>query len=142
MSEPHYSIAELARLGGVSRRTVRYYIQRELLPAPLGLGRGKHYTQAHLDALIQIRQWQEQGDSLATIARRLTHATTAESPGTSAAPASAPVEVFQAWLRLPLDEGVELHIRTPDVEVRDVAALKQHMAQSLRAYLKAQDDAP
>ena len=37
-----YNIDELADLGGVSRRTVRYYVQEGLLPAPLGVGRGRH----------------------------------------------------------------------------------------------------
>ena len=54
-----YSIGELAALGGVSRRTVRYYVQRGLLQAPTGLGRGRHYTQRHLDTLIRIRKLQE-----------------------------------------------------------------------------------
>ena len=33
--EGRYDIDELADLGGVSRRTVRYYVQEGLLPAPL-----------------------------------------------------------------------------------------------------------
>lgn len=33
----------MAELGGVSRRTVRYYVQEGLLSAPLGVGRGRHY---------------------------------------------------------------------------------------------------
>ena len=38
-SEPRYGIAELAEAGGVTRRTVRYYVREELLPAPLGVGK-------------------------------------------------------------------------------------------------------
>ena len=37
MTAPNYSIVELAELGGVSRRTVRYYVQESLLPS-LGVG--------------------------------------------------------------------------------------------------------
>src|SRR5215470_17384123 len=66
-----YGIAELAQLGGVTRRTVRYYVQRGLLPTPLGTGRGPHYTLAHLERLIHIRQMQETGVPLAEIAARL-----------------------------------------------------------------------
>jgi DNA-binding transcriptional MerR regulator len=36
-----YGIDELAELGGVSRRTVRYYVQEQLLPPPLGVGAGR-----------------------------------------------------------------------------------------------------
>src|SRR5215471_3457223 len=62
--EARYGIAELAELGGVTRRTVRYYSQENLLPAPLGVGRGKHYGREHLDRLLQVKALQERGQSL------------------------------------------------------------------------------
>src|SRR5438552_17195221 len=77
-----YGIKELAELGGVTRRTVRYYVQRGLLPTPLGTGRGPHYTPAHLERLIHIRQLQESGVPLGELAARLN--------GTLQHPASAP----------------------------------------------------
>jgi DNA-binding transcriptional MerR regulator len=51
-----YGIKELAEVGG-TRRTARYYVQRGLLPTPLGTGGGHHYTLAHLERLIHIRKW-------------------------------------------------------------------------------------
>ena len=48
---PKYSLDELAALGGISPRTVRYYISEKLLPPPLGRGPGKHYDDAHLTRL-------------------------------------------------------------------------------------------
>ena len=70
MSEgPRYAIGDLAELGGVSRRTVRYYVQENLLPAPLGVGRGNHYGPAHLDRLLQVKALQEAGRSLEEIRR-------------------------------------------------------------------------
>ena len=80
-----YGIAELAERAGVTRRTVRYYVQRGLLPTPLGTGRGPHYTPAHLQRLIHIRKLQENGVPLAEIATRLdavpqTPASTPEAP--------------------------------------------------------------
>ena len=77
-----YGIKELAELGGVTRRTVRYYVQRGLLPTPLGTGRGPHYTLAHLERLIHIRQMQETGVPLAEIAVRF--------DGVAQMPVSAP----------------------------------------------------
>src|SRR5262244_4041996 len=71
LDERRYGIEELAELGGVTRRTVRYYVQRGLLPTPLGTGRGPHYTPAHLERLIQIRKLQETGVPLAEITARL-----------------------------------------------------------------------
>src|SRR6478609_8886644 len=61
---PRYAIGDLADLGGVSRRTVRYYVQEGLLPAPLGLGRGNHYTREHLDQLLRVKAMQEAGHTL------------------------------------------------------------------------------
>lgn len=97
------SIAELAERGGVTRRTVRYYVQRGLLPAPAGRGRGGHYGPEHLDRLLQVRGWQEQGVSLDDIAQLLA---TGER---TAVPRSAPVPL-QVWSRLAVAPGVELSV--------------------------------
>ena len=56
---------------GVSRRTVRYYVQQSLLAAPRGLARGKHYTPAHLATLVRNLTMQEGGTPLAMIAAAL-----------------------------------------------------------------------
>lgn len=123
-----YSIGDLAGAAGVSRRTVRFYVQRELLPAPAGLGRGARYTDAHLARLLQIKGWQEQGVPLEEIRTRLSGATRqAERRG--ARPVSlerrADGEAGQgqafrvaalsqlpgsAWFRQPLVAGFELHV--------------------------------
>ena len=50
-----YSIGELAGLAGVSRRTVRFYVQTRLIPPPCGAGRGSYYTRAHLEAILRER---------------------------------------------------------------------------------------
>src|SRR5512137_1948428 len=63
-NDRRFGIDELADLGGVSRRTVRFYIQEGLLPAPLGVGRGSHYDRTHLDRLLAIKAEQEAGRSL------------------------------------------------------------------------------
>src|SRR5215510_9525304 len=83
LDERRYGIEELAELGGVTRRTVRYYVQRGLLPMPLGTGRGPHYTPAHLQRLIHIRKLQEAGVPLVEIAARLngTLPTLVSAPG-------------------------------------------------------------
>ena len=66
-----YAIEELATLGGVSRRTVRYYVQEGLIPPPLGLGRGNHYTPEHLEQLLRVKALQENGRTLVEIRRVL-----------------------------------------------------------------------
>ena len=103
--ERYYGIKELAELGGVTRRTVRYYVQRGLMPTPLGTGRGPHYTPAHLERLIQIRELQETGVPLAEITARLDGV-----PQTPVSTPEIPPE-RSTWIRFVLAEGVELHMR-------------------------------
>jgi len=57
MSKPplQLSIGELSDATGVTRRTIRFYVQRGLLPPPLGGGRGSYYTEAHLLRLLAVK---------------------------------------------------------------------------------------
>ncbi len=97
-----WGIAELAELGGVSRRTVRYYVQEGLLPAPHGVGRGNHYGREHLDRLLAVKAMQEKGWSLERIR------------GESVPPAEGNVTVTlvprEAWVRLTVAPGIEIHL--------------------------------
>ena len=134
-----YSIGSLAAAAGVSRRTVRFYVQRGLLPPPEGLGRGAHYTGDHLACLLQIKGWQEQGVPLDEIRARLRGDSTppgdrrfAPPPGRT--PGAEPNRAARAaqgrqrgslgvgpddlvseapgtsWFRQPLVFGFELHV--------------------------------
>ncbi|MGO3869720.1 MAG: MerR family transcriptional regulator [Alcaligenes sp.] len=62
------SLEQLVDQTGISGRTIRYYIQKGLIPKPFGEKRGAWYTQVHLADLLRIRQWQEAGLSLDAIA--------------------------------------------------------------------------
>lgn len=62
------SLQQLSERADVPGRTVRFYIQKGLLPGPEGEKRGAYYTEAHLAELLRIRQWQEAGLSLDAIA--------------------------------------------------------------------------
>ena len=66
-----YSIAEISEKTGLSRRTIRYYLQRGLVPSPLGAGRGRFYTEDHLDQIRKIIELQSKGMFLDEIARHL-----------------------------------------------------------------------
>ena len=72
MNEHTFTLKELAAMVDMPRRTVRYYIQIELIDRPNGLGRGAHYTTHHLEQLIEIRKWQRAGLSLDRIRELLT----------------------------------------------------------------------
>lgn len=62
------SLQQLGERADVPGRTVRFYIQKGLLPGPEGEKRGAYYTESHLAELLRIRQWQEAGLSLDAIA--------------------------------------------------------------------------
>jgi DNA-binding transcriptional MerR regulator len=120
--EARYGVEELAGLAGVSRRTVRYYVQEGLLPPPFGLGRGRHYGPPHLETLVRLKTLQEQGLTLAAIRERLarTDARVADSRPAAAPPRSA-------WTRLEVLPGIELNVSSawrlpPPGRLRELAA--------------------
>ena len=110
--DERYAIGHLASLGGVSRRTVRYYVQEDLLPPPLGVGRGNHYGQEHLDQLHRVKALQEAGHTLDEIRRALVEGAPTAAP--SRAPkltrSASPDLARSLWRRLSLAPGVELHV--------------------------------
>lgn len=62
-----FSLEELSRLTGVSRRTIRYYIQRGLVTPPEGEKRGSFYTTNHLEQLLRVKRLTEKHIPLAEI---------------------------------------------------------------------------
>jgi DNA-binding transcriptional MerR regulator len=54
-----YKLDELARAAGTSARTVRYYVQRGLLPGPTFRGKDSAYGREHLVRLRAIRRLQD-----------------------------------------------------------------------------------
>src|SRR5687768_12267313 len=68
---PTYDLNELAERAGVTSRTIRYYIQQGLLPAPEAQGPSTRYGQGHLDRLLLIRQLQREHQPLAEIRAHL-----------------------------------------------------------------------
>ena len=99
-----YSLDELAAAAGLTRRTVRYYIQIGLLDRAEGETRAARYTARHLESLAAIRRWTEQGLSLERIRALLSRAD------------DAPVEIartpgtVEVWSRIHLAEGLEIQL--------------------------------
>ena len=104
----NFTLDELADLVDLPRRTVRYYIQIELIDKPEGRGRGAHYSQQHLEQLLEIRKWQKAGLSLERI-RELLQAPE-ESKGQLPLPLLRRRGSLEIWSHLVVDEGVELVI--------------------------------
>jgi DNA-binding transcriptional MerR regulator len=137
-----YKLDELAAATGVSARTIRYYVQRGLLPAPDFRGKDTAYGREHLARLEAIRALQAAHLSLEEIQARLTGRSLAEigrvaahpasaAPGGSApaAPASLPSPARERWERIVLAEGVELHVRS------DAPEASRELARAALAHL-------
>lgn len=59
MAQRTYKVDELARAAGTSVRTIRYYVQRGLLPPPEFRGKDTAYGHEHLVRLRAIRRLQQ-----------------------------------------------------------------------------------
>ena len=68
---PTYTLIDLARLAGVTPRTVRFYVQQGLLPSPGQQGPATRYTDHHLERLRLIRKLQAAHLPLAEIRAQL-----------------------------------------------------------------------
>lgn len=122
MTEPSYKLDELARAAGTSPRTVRYYVQRGLLPPPAFRGKDSAYGRAHLVRLRAIRKLQAahlpldeiaatlEGKSMEAL-ERLADAAVAEEPPAVERPRSVPEAVaVRRFRRVTVADGLELHV--------------------------------
>jgi len=116
-----FSIEELAELSGSNRRTIRFYIQSEVLDRPEGTGRGAYYTRRHLQRVLDIQAWQADGITLEGILRRL------RAPAKSEVP--RPRSAVEVWTRVTVADGLEVHVNpeaagfTPEENRRFIAAV-------------------
>ncbi len=129
MDDTQYTLFELEATTGVPARTIRYYIQRELLDRPEGEKRGAFYTPAHVEQLLRIRRWSEDGLSLERIARLLS--SDSVPPKLAAEPGTIAVRTH-----VHLRPGIELVISPDEIEL-DQAELRQ----LIRSILNATDQA-
>ncbi|WP_374434535.1 MerR family transcriptional regulator [Inhella sp.] len=102
-TQQRFSLDQLAQLSGYSGRTIRYFIAEGLVDRPEGEKRGAHYQARHLEQLQQLRAWAAAGHSH--------EAMRALRQGLPAAAVQAPAPAQEAWTRLSLAPGVELHLQ-------------------------------
>ncbi len=142
--ERRYRIGELAELTGVSRRTVRYYVQRGLIDPPLGRGRGAHYSERHRGQIQAVRAAQRAGaglDEIATGGGPAAQPQGQVQPDSDAAPRPAETDAERGWVgrwvvSLELRPGVRLEVDAAGLAL-DAAALETLRAGCLRALADA-----
>jgi DNA-binding transcriptional MerR regulator len=144
MNTGSMTIGQIADAAGLPRRTVRFYIQRGLLPAPTGRGRGSEYTGEHLTTLRRIQDLQAAGHSLDAVRKILAGESTPQCPvppqpraGRVRPPLSAGL-----WTRLQIAEGIEVHLDAGryNPQVTELLAIRQCVRQILGLEPMADDD--
>ncbi|HYO72638.1 MAG TPA: helix-turn-helix domain-containing protein [Archangium sp.] len=139
-----WKLTELAEAAGVSPRTVRYYVQRGLLPAPPFKGPDTVYGEDHLVRLKAIRVLQARflpldaiqvelarlgPDELKALAGSEPTAVTSSAPAAPVHPEPvkaeappSPSSTVTSWRRWELAPGLELHLAdTADAKTRALA---------------------
>jgi len=127
-----------------SARSIRFYVANGLLDRPEGTGTAATYNYRHFLQLLGIKIRQREGATLEAIKselRELTGDSLERRVATSLAPALGlrADAVVQAdvqpltWRRVPVAEGIELHVRDDSPAARDEAVVA--MREAVRAAL-------
>jgi DNA-binding transcriptional MerR regulator len=124
-TDASYTIAEVAAAAGVAPRTIRHWVRERLLPAPPFRGAATTYDRERFVRARAIARWRAQGLRLRAIRQRLAATPLAElerlvaptpSPDAPRVPPPPPTYPAEAWERVVLLPGLELHVR-PDASL-------------------------
>jgi DNA-binding transcriptional MerR regulator len=107
--EKTYSLDELSAVTGITKRNVRYYMQKGLVDRPGGTGKGSFYTQTHLEQLQETRKWKQAGLSLNRI-HDIVRGVVKSSQKPLPPVRRGQNGTFEVWNRSTIADGVELHI--------------------------------
>src|SRR4051794_164392 len=129
-----------------SARSIRFYVSNGLLDRPEGTGTAATYNYRHFLQLLAIKIRQREGVTLDTIKKEMRELTgdslerrvaTSLANTMGATPIDPRVkaedEQLLSWRRVPVAEGVELHVRDDSPAARDEALIA--MREAVRAAL-------
>ena len=133
-----------------SARSIRFYVANGLLERPEGAGTAATYNYRHFLQLLAIKIRQREGVTLDVIKREMKEVTgdalERRVASSLAAALGATVEtrrqavdedVTASWRRVPVADGVELHVRDDSPASRDEALVA--MREAVRAALGRED---
>ena len=130
-----------------SARSVRFYVANGLLDRPEGTGTSATYNYRHFLQLLAIKVRQREGQTLEVIKQEMKHVT-GDALERRLAQSLAPALVVGAdttherdddrqrpfaWRRLPVADGIELHVRDDSPAAREEALVA--MREAVRAAL-------
>lgn len=128
-----------------SARAVRFYVANRLMDRPEGLGTSATYNYRHFLQLLAIKMRQREGMSLETIRKDLREVTgdalerrVAQSLATVlmvGVPQAARMDAERivSWRRVPVADGIELHLRDDSAVTHEeaVTALREALRTAL-----------
>ena len=123
-----FNLDELCKLTSTSKRTVRFYIQQQLVDRPIGEKRAAHYTATHLEQLLTIRKWQEAGLSLERISEILKTPDAGDLP-----PPRREAGVPEVWSHMVISDGLELHVNASQARLSP-EALRRLLHEVMQSY--------
>jgi DNA-binding transcriptional MerR regulator len=131
----YYNIETLAKMTGLTRRTIRYYVQCHLLYPPKGAGRGHYYTTEHLTRIKEILKLQEQGFPLNKMKELFSGAEPriVETIDACAKMEERPVEFRERYLtRVNIGPEIEFNFRPDLLNEEDVRKIQEFISSLLK----------
>lgn len=136
----YFNIEALAEKTGTTRRTIRYYVQRGLIPKPEGGGRGHYYTNNHLERIKQIQRLSFQGAPLEVIKRLLSGGEETEGAKEEVVShlfmkveePAPPINHKSQWIRINIGADVELTFRHGALSDEDQRVIQEFINRRIR----------
>lgn len=124
-----YNIDLLSKLTGLSKRTIRYYIEIGLLEPPVGACRGSYYTEQHLSKLQTIKLWTSNGMPVTQvkylISNMKNNCTRNETNMTS------------KFDRYKIDENIEINFKNDILEEKDLIEISNFIKNILESKISS-----
>ena len=137
MKKIRFSIKELAKLSGLTERTVRYYMEKGLVDRPVGQRKAAYYLDRHLEQLRTVKRYREAGFSLERISRLMKEGEVFDL-------AKAGESVSQRLLvRYAAAEGLELTVdpESSGLSLADVRELAGFLEEKVREIMEEKERA-
>jgi len=129
-----YNIETLAKLSGLPKRTIRYYIQIDLLTPPIGNCRGSYYTEAHLKRLDRVKNLSMQGVPLSQMKAIISSETESLDTTYDCEPC------VSSWERLEIEDVIELNFRAKQLHPDDLKKIVLFIREVLQCRKESECD--
>lgn len=121
-----YNIDLLSKITGLSKRTIRYYIEMGLLEPPVGACRGSYYTEQHLSRLETIKVWTNNGMPVTQIKYLI------EDRSSNLCKSENSI-LTSKWERYKLNENIEINFKNSTLDENDLLEISNFIKNVLES---------